>query len=101
MKEMNQLSRIAPASQTSEQVRQDLERSRARVAASVDALRDDLKLGVSKITASASEVRQEIKRSAAALKRGMNWKLWVARNPWGFVAGGLALGLLLGSRRRS
>lgn len=101
MKEVKQLTRIEPADQTSAQVRQQLERSRAKVAASVDALRVDLNEGVSKITAGASEVTRELKLGAEAIKRGMSWKTWVAKHPWGLVAGGLAIGLWLGSRRRS
>jgi ElaB/YqjD/DUF883 family membrane-anchored ribosome-binding protein len=89
---MNELSKVeeggTPA--TTRQARQDLERSRAKMAASVEALRDDLKQGVA-----------ELKNGAKQITHNLNWKVWVAKNPIGFVAGAFAIGLLLGARRRS
>jgi hypothetical protein len=70
------------AEETSARVRADLERSRAKLAASVEALRGDLKDG------------------AYALRQSVSVKAWIAKNPWGLVVGGLALGLFLGTRRR-
>ena len=87
---MNELTKAKPAELTSDQLRQELERSRAKVSASADALRDDLRQGVADFKAGASE-----------LKRNLDWKIWVARNPWGVLAGAFAVGLILGSRRRS
>jgi len=98
---MNELSKINEAEETAAKVRQDLERSRAKVAASVDALRDDLKSSVTELTQGASEVTREIKLGASAIKTAMSWRTWVGKNPWGFLAGAFAVGLILGTRRRS
>lgn len=82
------------------QVREELAKSRKKVTDSVDALRGDLKEGVAAVTAGASQVKRELKLGAEAIKRGMNWKTWVAKHPWHFMAGGVVFGLLLGTRRR-
>ena len=99
---MNELSKIEDRDdETSAKVRQDLERSRAKVAASVDAIKDDFKKQVSQLTNGASEMTRELKLGATAIKKAMSWKTWVARHPYGCVAGALAVGLFLGTRRRS
>ncbi|GEM_PF-3504673 len=87
---MNQLSKIEPREQTAAEVRAELDRSRNRLAKSADALRDELKDGVT-----------ELRKGAHAIKEGMTLKHWVSKNPWGFVAGALAIGIILGARNRS
>ena len=106
---MNELAKTDPLNQlakagkpeTSDQVRADLERSRAKMAGAVEALRNELKSSVGELQHTASEVTREIKVGAAAIKRGLNWKLQVAKHPWGWVAGAVVVGILLGSRRRT
>ena len=97
---MNELSKIEPGDESAAKVRQDLERSRAKVAASVDAIRDDFKKQVSVLTHGASEMTRELKLGATAVKKAMSWKTWVARHPYGCVAGALVVGLYFGARRR-
>ena len=84
---MNELTRINPEDETSAQVRQQLERTRARLATSVDALRDDMQHSVSKIT--------------QGVKVGKGMAAWVRQHPMSLVVAGLAVGLWLGSRRDS
>ena len=84
---MNKLTRINPEEETSAQVRQNLERTRARLATSVDALRDDVKHSVSKLS------------QVAQIGKGLTG--WVREHPLSFVIGGLAIGLWFGSRRGS
>ena len=89
---MKQLARIEDEV-TSFQVRQQIERTRAKVAASVDALRDDVRESVAKVAG----LGERLDRGAKLVKKG---KAWAQQHPWALVAGGVALGLLLGSRRR-
>lgn len=84
------LVRAERAPQTVAEVRKDLEESRKRLTSSADALRGDLREGLSAMTHGASE-----------LKDKLNWKSWVAKNPWACVAGAVAVGIFLGSRSRS
>lgn len=78
-----------PEARSVAEVRKELDESRRRLASSADALRDDLKEGV-----------DTLKRGAQKVKEQLNWKAWVAKNPWAFVAGAVALGLYLGTRSR-
>ena len=71
-------------------MRKELDESRRRLASSADALRGDLREGVS-----------ELKRGASELQKNLSWRTWVARNPWGFVLGAVAVGIFLGTRDRS
>lgn len=89
MKPMDELARPGRAVQSVADVRRDLEQSRQRLASSAEALRTDLREGI-------SDLRQE----AAELKKKLSLKTWVARNPWGFVAGAVMVGIFLGSRSR-
>jgi ElaB/YqjD/DUF883 family membrane-anchored ribosome-binding protein len=72
------------------EVRQELAESRRRLASTADALRGDLREGVADLRAGAHELKQKL-----------NWKNWVAKNPWGFVLGAVAVGIYLGTRDRS
>ncbi len=94
MKELAKFERDEP---TSAEVRLQLKQTRARVAASVDALRGDVRESVSKVTHGASELGREFKLGVKAVEASRDW---ARRHPWALVAGGLALGILLGSRRR-
>lgn len=87
---MNKLARNDHGAQSVAQVREELEESRRRLVSSADTLREDLREGVT-----------EIRRGAHELKEKLNWKNWVARNPWGFVLGAVAVGILLGRSNRS
>ncbi len=78
-----------PEARSVAEVRKELDESRRRLASSADALRDDLHEGV-----------ETLKRGALKVKEQLNWKSWVAKNPWAFVAGAVALGLYLGTRNR-
>ena len=84
---MNELAR--PEARSVAEVRKELDESRRRLASSADALREDLHEGV-----------DVLKRGAAAVKEKLDWKAWVNKNPWAFVAGALAVGIYLGTRNR-
>ena len=80
----------AGAAQSVGDVRKEVDESRRKLASTADALRVDLREGV-----------MDLKRGASELKQKLNWKTWVAKNPWGFVAGAVAVGIFLGTRNRS
>ena len=96
----SELSKTKAGDESAAKVQQDLERSRAKVAASVDAIREDFKKQVSQLTHGASEMTRELKLGATAVKKALSWKTWVARHPYECVAGAFAIGLFLGARRR-
>lgn len=87
---MNELAKPDRSAQTVTDVRKELEQSRRRLASSADALRGDLREGIS-----------DLRHHALELKGKLNWKNWVAKNPWGFVLGAVAVGILLGTRGRT
>ncbi len=87
---MNQMVKPEAPLQTVDDVRKELERSRRRLSSSADALRGEIKEGVT-----------ELRRGAHAIKEGFSLKHWVAKNPWGFVVGAIAVGIYLGTRDRS
>ncbi|HVY61793.1 MAG TPA: hypothetical protein VHF22_09080, partial [Planctomycetota bacterium] len=57
------------------------------------------------IRAAIERARSQVAHSALALRaevaRAMDWREWVARRPGLFVAAALALGFLIGARRRA
>lgn len=87
---MNELIKPERSAQSVTEVRKELDESRRRLANSADALRGDLREGVS-----------DLRRGAHELKEKLNWKTWVAKNPWGFALGAVAVGIFLGTRSRS
>lgn len=87
---MNEIVKPDPNPQSVREVRKELDESRRRLSSSADALRGDLREGVS-----------DLRRGASELKEVLNWKAWVAKNPWGFVIGAVAFGIFLGTRDRS
>ncbi|MBS1150652.1 MAG: hypothetical protein H6Q89_2350 [Myxococcaceae bacterium] len=87
---MNELAKPDRSAQSVTELRKEVDESRRRLAESADALRADLRENV-----------LELKRGAHELKEKLNWKTWVARNPWGFVLGAVAVGIFLGTRDRS
>lgn len=87
---MNELARPDRSAQSVNDVRKELDESRRKLASSADALRGDLREGVA-----------DLRRGAHDLKEKLNWKNWVAKNPWGFALGAVAVGIFLGTRSRS
>lgn len=88
--EMNGLATVDRGTTSVAQVRKELDASRQKLATTADALREDLSLGVA-----------DLREGAQKLKQKLNWKNWVAKNPWGFVVGAVAVGIFLGTRNRS
>lgn len=85
---MNKLARVNSRPQTVSEIREEIDLSRRRLASSADSLRDDLLEGV-----------REIRQKAEEIKEKLYWKNWVARHPWKFVAGAVAVGIILGRKK--
>jgi ElaB/YqjD/DUF883 family membrane-anchored ribosome-binding protein len=87
---VTKLARIDRGEQSVADVRRELDESRQRLASSADSLRSDVRESVS-----------DLRRGAHELKERLYWKNWVAKHPWGFVLGAVAVGVFLGRRNRS
>jgi ElaB/YqjD/DUF883 family membrane-anchored ribosome-binding protein len=87
---MNELAKPDRSAQSVADVRKELEDSRRRLSSSADALRDELAEGVA-----------DLRAGAQAIKQKLNWKNWVAKHPWRFALGAVAVGIFLGTRDRS
>lgn len=86
---MNELAKPDHSAQSVNEVRKELDESRRRLASTADALRGDLREGVADLRAGAHQ-----------LKEKLNWKNWVAKNPWHFALGAVGIGIYLGTRDR-